>query len=293
MRVAVLDVGSNTLRLLVCEQRTGGIRPVREARSLLLLGREIERRGALSARKLEETRRCAHRFSRLAREAGAARLEVVVTAPGRQSANADALVRVLAEATAAPVRVLTPEEEGHLAWQGAVSSAAELAPTVAVCDVGGGSTEVLVGTPEGGPAWACSLDIGCLRLTERLLDRDPPGKERMRAAEDEVEAALDGWAIPLPRAALATGGTARALRKLVGERLGEEELGAAVRRLRKTSASEVAGLAGVDRERARTLAAGALIFVQIQRRLGTPLLVSPAGLREGLALALFREAAAA
>ena len=293
MRVAVIDVGSNTVRLLVAEQGASRIEPVREARSLLLLGRQIERRGSLSARKLEEAGHSAQRFARLAREAGAARLEVVVTAPGRQSANAQDLVRVLAEATAAPVRVLSPDEEGRLAWQGAIEAAPQLAPTIAVCDVGGGSTELLVGTPGGGPAWARSLDIGCLRLTERLLDRDPPGKERMRAAEAEVEAALEGWVIPLPHVALATGGTARALRKLLGPRFGEPELAAAVRRLRKTSAHEIARLSGVDPPRARTLAAGVLILAQVQRRLGTLFLVSPAGLREGVALTLLREAAAA
>jgi exopolyphosphatase / guanosine-5'-triphosphate,3'-diphosphate pyrophosphatase len=295
MRIAVIDVGSNTVRLLVSEWGVRGIERVREARSLLLLGQEIERRGALSARKLAETRRCARRLSRLAREAGAARLEVLVTAPGRQSANADELVRILAEVTAAPVRVLSPDEEGRLAWEGAVAVAgvAELAPTIAVCDVGGGSTELLVGTPDGGPAWAHSLDVGSLRLTERLLDRDPPGKEAMRLASAQVAAAFEGLTAPLPQAALATGGTARALKKLTGARLGEDELGAAVRRLTKRRAREIARSTGVDHERARTLPAGALILREVQRLLRTPLAVSTAGLREGAALRLLAEAAAA
>lgn len=295
MRIAVIDVGSNTVRLLVSEWGVRGIERVREARSLLLLGQEIERRGALSARKLAETRRCARRLSRLAREAGATRLEVLVTAPGRQSANADELVRILAEVTAAPVRVLSPDEEGRLAWEGAVAVAgvAELAPTIAVCDVGGGSTELLVGTPDGGPAWAHSLDVGSLRLTERLLDRDPPGKEAMRLASAQVAAAFEGLTAPLPQAALATGGTARALKKLTGARLGEDELGAAVRRLTKRRAREIARSTGVDHERARTLPAGALILREVQRLLRTPLAVSTAGLREGAALRLLAEAAAA
>ncbi|MGH3005736.1 MAG: hypothetical protein ACRDOS_07535 [Gaiellaceae bacterium] len=293
MRVAVIDVGSNTVRLLVSERRAGRIESVREARSLLLLGQEIERRGSLSAPKLAETRRCAYHLSTLAREAGAARLEVVVTAPGRQSGNADELVRVLSETTAAPVRVLSPDEEGRLAWDGAVSAAAELAPTLAVCDVGGGSTELLVGTPEGGPAWTRSLDIGCLRLTERLLDRDPPGKEGMRAVGAELAAAFEGLTVPLPQAAMATGGTARALKKLVGARLGEDELAAAVRRLTKRSAREIARSASVDRERARTLPAGVLILAEVQRLLRTPLVVSAAGLREGVTLTLLAESAAA
>jgi exopolyphosphatase/guanosine-5'-triphosphate,3'-diphosphate pyrophosphatase len=293
MRVAVIDVGSNTVRLLVAERGPGRVEPVREARRLLLLGKEIEHRGSLSPRTLDKTRRSVRRLSTLAREAGAARLEVVVTAPGRHSRNADELVHILAEATAAPVRVLSPDEEGRLAWDGAVFAADELAPTLAVCDVGGGSTELLVGTPEGGPAWARSRDVGCLRLAERLLDRDPPGKEGMRAVRAEVAAAFEGLTVPLPQAALATGGTARALKKLVGARLGEDELATAVRRLTKRSAQEIARASGVDRERARTLPVGALILGEVQRLLRTPLIVSPAGLREGVVLTLLAEPAAA
>ena len=67
------------------------------------------------------------------------------------------------------VRVLSADEEGRLAYQGAVAAAASLPETVAVCDVGGGSTELVVGTPTGGPTWWRSIDLGCVRLTERFL----------------------------------------------------------------------------------------------------------------------------
>jgi exopolyphosphatase / guanosine-5'-triphosphate,3'-diphosphate pyrophosphatase len=293
MRLAVLDVGSNTVRLLVAERRGAGVQPVREARKLLLLGQEIERAGRLSPAKLDEVRRCARGFAALAREAGASHLEIVVTAPGRQSENSAELVAALSEATAGSVRVLTAEEEGRMAWEGAVAGFGEHVGTIAVCDVGGGSTEVLVGTPDHGPAWARSLDVGSLRLTERLAESDPPGNEgvlRMRAA---VAEAFEDFVAPLPQAALATGGTARSLRKLVGERLDEEDLHAAVRRLSKRSAAEVSRSAGIDLERARTLPAGALLLAEVQRRLCAPLVVSRAGLREGVALTLLAEAAAA
>jgi len=293
MKVAVIDVGSNTVRLLVSERRDGRLASIREARSLLLLGREVEREGGLSTEKLEETRRCTQSLAAAAREAGAARIDVVVTAPGRQSANADELVRMLGDATGAPVRVLSAEQEGRLAWDGAVSAAEELAPSVAVCDAGGGSTELLVGTPEDGPAWARSVDIGCLRLTERCLHSDPPSKADVRVLQAEVKDAFGRLAIPLPQAALATGGTARALKKLVGPHLGADELAAALRRLSKRGSREIARSAGIDRERARTLAAGAVILAEIQRSLRVPLTVSSAGLREGVALTLLEQADAA
>jgi exopolyphosphatase / guanosine-5'-triphosphate,3'-diphosphate pyrophosphatase len=293
MRVAVVDVGSNTVRLLVAERRAGRLVPIREGRKLLLIGKEIERNGALSRQKLEEVRQCARGFAVLAREAGSARLEVAVTAPGRQAENAAELLETLATATGAPVRVLSADEEGRMAWEGAVAASPERASTIAVCDVGGGSTEIVVGTRARGPAWSRSLDVGCLRLTERLLDRDPPGKEGMRRIRDAVDAEFDGLAMPLPQAAIATGGTSRALRRIVGERLGENELMLAVRRLTKRSAREISLSAGVDRERARTLLAGALILAEVERRLARPVVVSSAGLREGVVLVLLAERAAA
>jgi exopolyphosphatase / guanosine-5'-triphosphate,3'-diphosphate pyrophosphatase len=293
MRVAVLDVGSNTVRLLVAEARGSSIAALREGKKLLLLGKEIERHGSLSDEKLEEIWQCARGFAALARESGVARLDVVVTAPGRQAENAGRLVEILGRATAAPVRVLSADEEGRLAWEGAVAASDERGGTLAVCDVGGGSTEIVVGTRDHGPAWSRSLDIGCLRLTERLIDSDPPGKEAMRRVRAAVAAAFDGLAMPLPQAALATGGTARALKRLVGESLGAEELEQAVRRLTKRTAREVARSTGVDRERARTLLAGALILSEVERRLATPLVVSRAGLREGVALGLLAQRAAA
>ena len=293
MRVAVIDVGSNTVRLLVAERKAGGVTAVREGRQLLLLGKEIERRGGLSAAKLAEVRRCVRGFSALARESGAARLDVVVTAPGRQAANAEELLDALSEAAGASVRVLSADEEGRLAWEGAVAASDASAGTVAVCDVGGGSTEVVVGTRQHGPAWSRSVDVGSLRLTERLVDRDPPGKEGMRRIRAAVAAAFDGFVMPLPHTAIATGGTPRALKKVVGGQLGEKELTQAVRRLTKRSAREISRSAGVDRERARTLLAGALILAEMERRVAQPLVVSPAGLREGVALTLFAEPAAA
>ena len=293
MRVGVVDVGSNTVRLLVAERHGSSVVAVREAKKLLLLGREIERCGLLSDQKLEEIRQCACGFAALARESGVARLDVVVTAPGRQAENAEQLVEILGQASAASVRVLSADEEGRLAWEGAVASSDGRGGTLAVCDVGGGSTEVVVGIREHGPAWSRSLDIGCLRLTERLIDSDPPGKEGMRRVREAVAEAFDGLAMPLPQATIATGGTARALKKLVGGSLGEGELDQAVRRLTKRTAREVSRSAGVDRERARTLLAGALILCEVERRLATPLVVSSAGLREGVALTLFAEPAAA
>jgi len=169
----------------------------------------------------------------------------------------------------------------------------ELPETVAVCDVGGGSTEIVVGTVQRGPAWFRSVDLGCVRLTERFLPDDPPGKSAVARAAEEAERLFDGMVPPLPQAALAAGGTARALRKLVGPELGAAELETAARRAAKRSSRELAKAYGIDWSRARTLAAGAVLLAAVQRRLSVPLVVARTGLREGAVLELFSEQRAA
>lgn len=292
MKVGIVDVGSNTVRLLVAQRGRAGLETVREEREHLFLGGDVERDGRLSSVRVAEAARCVSGYTRLARSAGAGTVEVIVTAPGRQSANGAELVRELTAASGALVRVLSADEEGRLAFAGAVASAGPLPESVAVCDVGGGSAEAVVGTAEGGPAWSRSLDLGAVRLTERFLAEDPPGKRSLLAAREEVERHLDGFAPPLPQVALATGGTARALRKLVGRELEQDEFDAALRILGKRPSAKVARTFGLHEHRARTVAAGAVILASLQARLGVPLEVSRAGLREGAALALLEELAA-
>jgi exopolyphosphatase/guanosine-5'-triphosphate,3'-diphosphate pyrophosphatase len=293
MRVGIVDIGSNTARLLVAARGPAGVTTVREERALLALGDEIERFGRISDVKLGETAERAREYARAARDLGCGSIEVIVTAPGRQAANAQALVSALDRATGVRARVLSAEEEGRLAYEGAVGQAGTLAERVAVCDVGGGSTEVVVGSATAGPSFCGSLDVGSLRLTRRLLDGDPPGKKALGKARHEVRAHFDRLDLPRPEAALATGGSARSLRRLAGRVLGERELAAAVRTISRTTSSRLASELSLDPVRARTLLGGALILAEAQQRLGVPLEVARGGLREGAAAALLSELAAA
>lgn len=295
MRLGIVDVGSNTVRLLVASRGREGLEPVLEEREHVFLGEDVERTGRLSPARMKRAVQCAGAYARLAREAGASELSVVITAPGRQSVNGDVLLERLAVATGAGVRLLSSEEEGHLAFVGALAAAGPLSGSVAVCDVGGGSTEVVVGTVSGGPAWTRSLDLGAVRLTRRFLAGDPPRPSELAAAEEEAERCLARFTPPLPQTALAAGGTARALRKLVGGTLDAEELRDALAILARRPSKRIAKTFDVHPRRARTLAAGAILLLVIQARLGVPLKVSRAGLREGAALELLErvEAAAA
>ena len=176
MDVGVIDVGSHTVRLLLARRDDGRIQPLRQEKAALGLGAEVERLGRLSEEKIAEAASLVGSFARIARKAGAVHVETVVTAPGRQSANGEDLVRALHEASGAPVRVLSPDEEGRLAFSGAVHGMALEGESVAVCDIGGGSTEIVVGSRGGEPAWVRSVDVGALRLTGRYLDQDPPSR---------------------------------------------------------------------------------------------------------------------
>jgi exopolyphosphatase/guanosine-5'-triphosphate,3'-diphosphate pyrophosphatase len=288
--VAVIDVGSNTARLHVAR----GEDALYRERAMLRLGESIEQTGVISEAKLEETANAVAGFARQARLHGAERIEVLVTSPGRQAANGGDLIVRLAGASGAPVRLLTAHEEGRLGFLGAISALGGSGRRlVAVCDVGGGSTQIAIGTRRGGPTWVHSIDIGSMRLTSRMLTADPPGEQAVAAARAEIATQLAGIVPPVPEVALAVGGSARALRNIVGVQLGAVELDRLLVILARTPAREIVDLYGVDPQRVRTLTAGAIIFEVLCERLGVPLRVTRGGVREGavIELAAQREAA--
>lgn len=288
--VGVIDVGSNTVRLKVAR----GSEEIVSVREMLRLGAEVEEHGRISEAKLAETVEVVQRYADLARAEGATDLEVLITSPGRQAENGVELLVALGSAGSCHARILTSVEEGLLAFSGALSVAAPPAGRlVAVVDVGGGSAQVVVGSRRQGPVWARSIDIGSQRLTSRLLRGDPPGLEALASARAEVERYLGDFDAPAPRTTLAVGGSARALKRLAGSRLGAGELERVAELLGTTSSADLIDKHGVDPDRVRTMAAGALILSGIQRRLGTPLKVVRAGLREGALLELTARRAAA
>ena len=292
MRVAVIDVGSNTVRLLVATLKNGSVKPVREERTAVGLAREIERTGRIPQDRISRAAQVARRYARDAAKAGAVRTDVLITAPGRQSDNGRELVEAIANATGLQVRALSAEEEGRLAFAGVVSTLPSAPASIAVCDVGGGSTQIVFGTTAG-PVWFRTLDIGSLRLAQRHPLSDPPTREELGRLRESVERSFSGLASPLPRCAVATGGTARALRKIVGRTLGPKELAKAEAALRSAPAAEIAHEYGLPVWRAQIIPAGVIVLAAAQLRLGVPLVVARAGLREGAVLESLASAQAA
>jgi exopolyphosphatase/guanosine-5'-triphosphate,3'-diphosphate pyrophosphatase len=287
--VGVVDVGSNTVRLLVSDAG----RELLSLRESLRLGEEVEHHGLIRPHKLAEVADCVGDFADAARNEGARLLEVLVTSPGRQASNGRELTRVLATAAQAPVQILTAQEEGRLAFLGALDSTrVPSRKPAAVVDVGGGSTQLVVGTRRNGPSWCRSVDLGSLRLMSRCLPGDPPGPDAMRDARREITRLLDQIEPPDAATAFAVGGTARALRRLYGSRLGRDELRTAVELLSVIPGKRLSAEYGISAHRAATLPAGAVILEALQRRLGSPLKVVRSGLRHGALLELTERSSA-
>ena len=275
MRFGVVDVGSNTTRLLVANAASDGFVPVDTQKVRLSLGEEIERHGAVSAVHVAAAAKAVRAMAATARRKRVASLDVFLTAPGRQATNSAELVAALSRAARVQARVLTKEEEGTLAYRGAILTAGLALPSrVAVCDIGGASTEIAVGDPDRDPDWIESVDLGSVRLTTRSAD--------MHA---EAEAAFAHLVPPTVEAALVVGGSARAARRLVGAELGETELAEALQIVETTSPREVSRCFGVDRARAEILPAGVILLAEVQRRLGVTLHACGGGIREGAVLA--------
>jgi exopolyphosphatase / guanosine-5'-triphosphate,3'-diphosphate pyrophosphatase len=293
VRVGIVDVGSNTLRLLVADAGPVRLDVVGEAKARLALGEDIERVGYVTDEKVRALAKAVREQGRRARKLGCERLEVLVASPGRQASNAADIVALLERTSGAAVRVLTAEEEAILAYDGATAAVQELPATVAVCDVGGGSTQLVVGSSEAGPAWMTSVDLGSLRLTQRMLGADPPGRGALDQAKAEAAQCFAATTPPLPKAAYAVGGTARNLGRVVGPVLGPDELAEAIDLLAEVPRRRLVERFGISPARATTLAAGTVIVAEVQQRLAVELTVLGSGLREGAVLALAREAAAA
>ena len=275
MRVGVIDVGSNTTRLLVASADPEGLDPLESQKMRLSLGEEIERHGAVSAVHVAAAAKAVRAMAGAARRKRVDSLDVFLTAPGRQATNSAELVTALSRAAGVKARVLTKEEEGTLAYRGAVQTAEVALPSrVAVCDIGGASTEIAVGDPSRDPDWIESVDLGSVRLTARAADM-----------HSEAEAAFAHLVPPTVESALVVGGSARAARRLVGAELGETELAEALDIVKTTSAREVSRRFGVDRARADILPAGVILLAEVQRRLGVTLHVCSGGIREGAVLA--------
>jgi exopolyphosphatase / guanosine-5'-triphosphate,3'-diphosphate pyrophosphatase len=282
---ACIDIGSNTTRLLVADTRDGALRELLAQRAFTRLGKSIGKDKSIPADKIAEAADVVALQARMAREAGADRIEAVATAAIRKAVNRDELVAAVARVAGVPLRILTEEEEARLSFVGATRSlAVPPQDSVAVVDVGGGSTEIAVGTMEGGVEWWASLPVGSGLLSDGYLHSDPPAAQELERARLHAAGAFEGLAAPPAAQAVAVGGSATSLRRLVGAELRHDALERSIRILATTPAAEVARRFDLAPERVHLLPGGIVIFDELSQKLGRSLQIAAGGLREGVIL---------
>jgi exopolyphosphatase/guanosine-5'-triphosphate,3'-diphosphate pyrophosphatase len=282
-----IDIGSNTTRLLVAEPQEGQLRKVMEQRAYTRIGKGASKNGKITAEKIAEVAEAVTTQVRLAEELGAEVIKTVATAAIREAKNREKVVKAIEEAAGVEVDVLSEEEEGRLAFLGATKSLGHpVEGQVAVVDVGGGSSEIVLGTVAEGVSEVRSFKIGSGSLTEDHLESDPPSAAEIRHLRDHIADFFEEVEFEPPDQAVAVGGSATSLRTLVGAVLEYETLERAVRVLSSDEIAEVAKRFELDPRRVKLLPAGVLLLEKFSQLLGQPLQIGKGGLREGIILTL-------
>ncbi len=291
MLCAAIDIGSNTTRVLVAEPQDGQLRKVMEQRAYTRIGKGSQHNGAIDADKVREVAEVVATQVRLAEEVGAEAVRTVATAAIREATNRGEVVAEITRIAGVEVEVLSDHEEGRLAFLGATKTLGHpVQGDIGVVDVGGGSSEVVVGTVTEGVRSVRSFKIGSGMLADDFFSKDPPSPSEVRAVRDHISDFFAGVELEQPEQAVAVGGSATSLRTLVGAVLEYETLERAVRVLTGDPIAEVAKRFELDPRRVRMLPAGVLLLEKLSELLGQPLQIGKGGLREGIILDLLNGA---
>jgi exopolyphosphatase/guanosine-5'-triphosphate,3'-diphosphate pyrophosphatase len=275
----VVDVGSNSTRLLVADVAGGRVREVERRNRVTRLGRGVDLSGRLSAEAIEAACEAIADYVALYQEAGAERVAAIATSAVRDAANGSAFVAELRERFALSARILDGEEEAQLTYMGATSAHPPAEPTL-VIDIGGGSTELVVGGGEE-IAFHASLQAGVVRHTERHIASDPPTAAELEAlaadARRLIEAAVDERPEAAARAGIAVAGTPTSLaaaemklepydpERVHGHVLSLASIQRMLSRLASASLAERVEIPGLHPDRAPTIVAGVVILVEAMR----------------------------
>jgi exopolyphosphatase/guanosine-5'-triphosphate,3'-diphosphate pyrophosphatase len=285
VRCACIDIGSNTTRLLVADCVGGGLVEIHQDREFTHLGRDLLPDGTIPREKIRQVAEVVGRQLVTARSLGAQRVRVVATAAIRAAANPGALIGAVMDSCGLEVEVISEEEEARLAFVGVARTLGHRpSAPLGVVDVGGGSSELVVGNPPGEVTWWASLDMGSGRLAQRCLASDPPTPGELAQARELVDAALREIEVPRPAEAAAVGGSAASLARLAGPLLDRSTFARSLGVLTSHPAAEVADRCGLDVERVRLLPAGLLILQAAGERFGEALQLGRGGVREGVVL---------
>jgi exopolyphosphatase/guanosine-5'-triphosphate,3'-diphosphate pyrophosphatase len=303
MRVAGIDCGTNSIRLLIADLTPSGLTDVVREMRIVRLGEGVDRTGSLAPQAIERTRVAVAEYAALIAEHGARRVRLVATSATRDASNrADFVAMVRTELGIDP-EVVTGTEEAALSFTGAVGGLPTLRGRVLVADIGGGSTEVVLGGIATGDLLAHSMDIGCVRMTERHLHGDPPTSVQLSAAVADIRSAIAQARREVPIASasrfVGVAGTVTTLASIVlgldrydpaaihGSLLTAEQVHAVTARLSRMTHAERAAIPTMHPGRVDVIVGGALVLRTLVEESGVDeVVVSEHDILDGIALSL-------
>ena len=271
----------------MAELRGGSLREITSQRVFTRLGKALLTEGEIPEHKIEDAADVVAQQVDIARVLGVQALDVVGTAVVRDAPNRADLEAAVLDAAGVPMRVLSGEEEARLAFVGAAATLPR-GPDgrLVVLDVGGWSTEVVLGTRASGVAWSESFRVGSGLLADVYLRCDPPSRRELAAVTAHVSEVFAPLDLPRPDRAVAVGGSAASVRRMVGTELSRDALERTLQLLAGSTCEEVAARIDLHPERVRLMPAGIAILHELSRRLDVELELGNGGLREGVVLEL-------
>ncbi len=293
MSIAVIDIGTNTLLLLIVDDE--GKRLVDLCR-FGRLGKGLDASGNLAADAIERSLEICREYRRVLDGHGVTAPAVIATQALREAKNARAFVEPAQQILGASIEIIAGAREAELAFTSVARSLTELAgQRYVVVDVGGGSTE-LIATDGARVVSAVSVPIGAVRLTERHLKSDPPTAAELAALDADIDKALAPLDLPTGVPIVATAGTATTMAAVhlalatydpdavTGLRLAPDDVAALSRRLAALTVAERKQVAGIEPQRADVIAAGVAIYARLVERIAAPVLITcDRGIRWGVA----------
>jgi exopolyphosphatase/guanosine-5'-triphosphate,3'-diphosphate pyrophosphatase len=303
-RVAAIDCGTNSIRLLIADAATGGglAEVVRETQ-IVRLGQGVDATGEFHPDALVRTFAAVDHYAGLIAEAGVEtdRIQFVATSAARDAKNRQAFFDGVQQRLRVLPEVITGDTEAQLSFTGALSGVRPDREPVLVMDIGGGSTELIVGTAAGELTSGISLDIGSVRLTERFLKQSPPTADGLAAASAYIDGLLDGTGIDFGAVGtwIGVAGTATTLagvvlglkaydRSLVhGSMLSVQRLTELLDQLSRLTVEQIRGLPSMHPGRADVITGGTLIASRVAARMSvSEMVVSESDILDGIALSL-------
>src|SRR5262245_7727324 len=292
VKTAVIDIGTNTLLLLVVDEQ---MRRVVDLCRFGRLGKGLDASGRLAPEAIAKSLDICREYRAVMTEHAIQTPHVIGTQALREAANARDFVGLAEEILGASIEIIDGPREAELAYLSVAKTFPELGDSCfVVVDVGGGSTELITAN-DGGVVSAVSVPIGAVRLTERYLESDPPAVGEVLQLDDKIDRELATLELPASVPVIATAGTATTMAalslrlttydpdKVTGHRMSPEEIDQLRQRLFAATTAQRRDMPGIEPQRADVIAAGVAIYHRVMHRVGAPILIAcDRGIRWGL-----------